>query len=411
MSEFVSLDDFGSVPSRAEPSTPWYESAADLLAEPHPGPTPFLIEDLIAAGAVAAFVGPEKAWKTWTLLDLLLSVVTGTPALGRFQTPKAGPTLLVIEEAGRQALHRRVDVLARGRALQPESLRDFHFAANLRVRLDDTEWQERLRQAATERPWNLIAFDPFARVKGHVDESVQREVGPVLDFLRELRDLSGAAVLYVHHVPHEGKRQRGSSDLESYWDSRLLLTKDGKRRKLEADHREAEAAGPWELSFGFDTATATVRLTAAATELERRVRAHLDEHPDDLPTKVYEAIGGRKADVLELAKRIREAGSHSPEPPGTTPPGQGSGSGSPAPPFRGAGTTPADLASGAVPTTGNPRALIGDHEYLHPIRAALDAGHVTADELRRAELAHRFVLTVSGPQDEAGLVELTRETF
>jgi hypothetical protein len=55
-------------------------------------------------------------------------------------------------------------------------------------------------------------LDPFVRLRGaRIDESSQKDVGPVLDFLGKLRDESGAAVIYSHHTGHQGSHQRGSS--------------------------------------------------------------------------------------------------------------------------------------------------------------------------------------------------------
>ena len=92
----------------------------------------------------------------------------------------------------------------------------------------------------------------------------------MLDFLRDLRAESGAAVAYVHHTPHEGARQRGSSDLEAYWESKLTIVKQDGTRTLRAEHREAEAAGPFTLSFDFDATTDTLRLRAPTTSSRSR---------------------------------------------------------------------------------------------------------------------------------------------
>src|SRR3954452_22853160 len=99
-----------------EAEAPWFESAADLLAEPDPGATPFLVEELFVEGAIVACVGSPKNGKTWTLLDIAIAVASGEPALGRFAVPTPGPVLLILEESGRAALHRRLDMLVRGRA-------------------------------------------------------------------------------------------------------------------------------------------------------------------------------------------------------------------------------------------------------------------------------------------------------
>ena len=333
---------------------PWFESAADLLVEPDPGDTPYLVESLIVDGAVAQLVGPPKKGKTYVLLDLAISVATGMPALGRFAVGDPGPVLLVLEESGRAALHRRLDRLTRGRAIAPTRLSEFHFSANRRVKLDDEDWRDRLRAACHNVDWRLIAFDPYARLKGSSDEDSQKESGPVLDFLRELRDLSSSTVLYVAHTGHEGKRQRGSSDFESYYESKLTLVDNSGKRTLTVDHREAEGCGPFELSFGFDAVTRTLRIDADEDELARRVREYLEEHPDAPANTVVSAMGASRPRVLELVKRLRpEGGSDSPEPPGTTPSGQRRDGGSARGLSEALGTTPSDPLSEVVPFGGN----------------------------------------------------------
>jgi hypothetical protein len=62
--------------------------------------------------AVAALVGPPKARKTWTLLELAVAVATGRRAFDRFQVPIPGPVLIIVEEFGRA-------LLVRLRALPP----------------------------------------------------------------------------------------------------------------------------------------------------------------------------------------------------------------------------------------------------------------------------------------------------
>jgi hypothetical protein len=335
------------------PAPAWFESAADLLREPDPGPTPFLVDELIVDNAIAALVGAPKNGKTFALLDIAIAVAAAEQALDRFDVPQPGPVLLILEESGRAALHRRLDKLARGRALDPDRLVELYFAANRRVRLDDGAWRDRLLEAASSRDWRLIAFDPLARIKGAVDENVQREIAPVLDFLRDLRAASGATVAYVHHTPHDGSRHRGSSDLEAYWESKLTLVKQDGTRTLRAEHREAEAAGPFVISFGFDPATRTLRLRAFDDELEQRVRDYLDEHPRASANEVNENVEGNRKRILELVRQLRDGGGsddgNHPEPPGSGS-DRGGGSARGVSPVGGApGNHPADLGTGEEP--------------------------------------------------------------
>lgn len=375
----------------------WYENAADLLREPDPGPTSFLVESLIVEQALAAVVGRPKLGKTWALLDLAVAIVTGENALGRFRVANPGPVLIAVEESGRDAFHRRLSMLTRGKTITPERLEGFHFAANKRVRLDDEEWRERLREAAQAQPWRLIAFDPWARVTGATDENVQKEVGRVLDFLRELRDLAGCAVAYVHHTPHDGTRQRGSSDLESYWESKLTITKKNDGHRLDAEHREAEAA-EFRYAVRFDGATKTVRVTAADSETAERVDEYLNANPDASANEVVKALAMSRQSVLDEVRRWKErhpqGGSDSPEPPGTTPSGHGVGSGSPDPPYRGAGTTPASHQPQVVPTPqnhpGTTPPLPGDPGYLAHVYTAFEEGHLTEGEWWQADFLNRL---------------------
>ena len=329
----------------------WYESAADLLAEDDPGPTPFLVDELVVEGAIAAFVGAAKNGKTWTLLELAVAIVTGEPAFGRFTVPKPGPVLVILEESGRAALHRRLDMLARGRTLPPERFVEFCFAANRRVRLNEMEWQQRLHEAVQAQAWRLIAFDPLVRVKGAtVDENVQREIGPVLDFIRDLRDASnGAAVGYSHHTPHDGTRQRGSSDLEAYWESKVTVARKDGQRTLRAEHREAESSAEYRLSFGFDMTTRTVRPGAFRDELEERVRAYLSEHPDASANDVSNSIGGTRSKVLDLVKQLREGGTEPAVPPRTTASGSDGGGGTAGGAYKAPRTTPLTEDAEVVP--------------------------------------------------------------
>jgi hypothetical protein len=227
----------------------WLERASDLIAEPDPGPTPYLVEGLITEGAITELVGPFKVGKTWNVLELILAVTGARPAFGRYKAKKTGQVLAVFEESGRYALHRRLRALQAGYGIEDEQLtramKKLRFATNAGVQLTNPEWQAALIDKAVRlQKLRLIVFDPLARIKGNADENSQKELAPILDFLRVLREKSGAAVAFVHHTGYEPGRARGTSDLEAYWESRLLIEgKHGSSRphKLTATHREAES--------------------------------------------------------------------------------------------------------------------------------------------------------------------------
>lgn len=300
----------------------WLARASDLLSTPAPGPTPFLVERLIVDGAVGTILGPPKDGKTFLVLELAVAVATGSPALGRFAVPKPGPVIVILEESGLEALHRRLDQLARGKGLRPDALADLHFAANARVRLDDPGWRERLLQAGRELRPRLILLDPLARLKGAVDENAQKEIGPLLDFLRDLRDASGAAVVFVHHVGHNSSHLRGSSDLEAYWESRIALRRDDRGIvELTAEHREAEGGLLLHYRLEPDTATETLKLIpvadtedkAAPRDLERDIRDLLSDGQwrttTEIATKGKGGVGVQRTTVGKILDDLVASGA------------------------------------------------------------------------------------------------------
>jgi hypothetical protein len=132
---------------------------------------------------------------------------------------------------------------------------------------------------------------------------------------------------------------RGSSDLESVWETRIGWSRDGQAPTvtLKPEHREAEAGDPISYRIVYDHDTRSMRFNlvdneAGPTELEQRVGDYLREHPDASANKVHDAVGGKRQDVLALVKRIgdrqvRDAvealtvgGSQGREPPGNHPP-------------------------------------------------------------------------------------------
>jgi RecA-family ATPase len=343
--------DAAAVEDSAAPAEPaWFERASDLLAEADPGMTPFLVAELVVDGALCAVSGPPKVSKTWLTLELAVSIVSGQPAFGRFGIQQ-GPVLLILEESGRAALHRRLGALARGRAIAPAELAELHFAANRRVRLDDLEWQKRLTEAVQRIEPAAVVLDPLARLKSPGrDENAQGDMAVLLDVMRSLRDcIDGRQVttLFVHHEGHGAAgRMRGSSDLESYWESVVRMRKVGADDDEDAavefssEHREAEAGGPWRFRQAWDHDTRSVRLRLTEEDLDALVRAHLAAHPDDSANDVDNALEGhRRQDVLAAVRRVKAQG--------------GSGPGNhPEPPAR--GSLASGSRTGALPPLGEP---------------------------------------------------------
>jgi hypothetical protein len=282
------------------PLSEWLENGAALLSEPDPGPTPFLVKGLVVDPSILAVVGREKVGKTWAVLELAVSVATGLPAFGRIPV-RRGPVVLVLEESGRKALHRRLLAICRGRGIDPRSLSEFHYAANQRVSLalnpattdPRGSWQRRIKAAVAEIRPALVLFDPLARMKGAIDENVQHEMAEILEFMRELRDAGDCTVGFVHHTPHtSSSRMRGSSDFESVWESKVTIERKASGSTLTAEHRESESTGTLSYQMVFEGEEVRLELDGAGRPpaIRDEILAYLREHPESTRGEIEEGL-------------------------------------------------------------------------------------------------------------------------
>ncbi|MFN8224749.1 MAG: AAA family ATPase [Gaiellales bacterium] len=291
----------------------WLVDAADLLAEPDPGPTPWLVEGLVVDRSLAAIVGRWKTTKSWAMLELGVSIATGVAAFGTAAVPEPGPVVYVIEESGRKPLQRRLDMLCRGRGIKPERLRGQLFlAANARVKLDDDEWQARLVELGADVKPRAFIFDPLARMKApDRDENAQGAMAEVIEYLRRLRDAADAAILFVHHTGHNGDHMRGSSDLESAWESRLAFARDGDSGTVTvtAAHREAEDGAVVAYTLEHRPDPATIRLRPTTLPLVERVLEWIDENEPATADTIAKGVDTRATDVRRVLHMLVEDGT------------------------------------------------------------------------------------------------------
>ena len=209
----------------------------------------WLVEGLWAAQGVGVVGGPPKCCKTWLSLDLALSVASGTPALGAFAVPSAGPVLLFAAEDSPAAVRDRLLGIAAARGLDLDAL-PLHLVLAASLRLDTARDQRRLARAIAELRPKLLVLDPFVRLH-RVDENSALEVSGVLAYLRDLQREHQVAVLVVHHTRKAGVGQaqaglglRGSGDLHAWGDSNLYLRRNQGALHLVVEQRNAAALDP-----------------------------------------------------------------------------------------------------------------------------------------------------------------------
>lgn len=172
----------------------------------------WLVDEAWVDGSVGFISGRSKSYKTWIALDLALSIVSGTPFLGRFPTRRTGPVLLVQEEDPTSVLQERLRLIGKSKEMLPEiSIRDervhieypdfpLHIInlQGFNLGVEDKVAQVRSLIAALNPV--LVILDPLVVLLPQgVDEFKGTEMAQVLQVIKMWREQFGCSIAVVHH--------------------------------------------------------------------------------------------------------------------------------------------------------------------------------------------------------------------
>ena len=184
--------DLGAVP----PALPATISLDELEEQDFPTP-PVIIEGVLHQGCKMILGGTSKSNKSWSLLDLALSVATGQPWWGRPCSKL--PVIYINFELPTWSIKNRMRSL---RACRPECAGKGHALHfwNLRGKnADITLLRPQLEERLKKQQYGLIILDPAYKVLGNRDENANGEIADLMNQFESLAQASGAAVVVAHH--------------------------------------------------------------------------------------------------------------------------------------------------------------------------------------------------------------------
>lgn len=207
---------------------------------------PWLVEGIWQSGGDGIIGGPPKTLKTYFVIDMSVSVASGSACLGRFSVPNAGPVLVYLGEDAEEAIIERVRGIALAKQVSLDKI-PLHFVRTPSIRLDAGPDLKLLRQAVRQYRPRLLVLDPLIRLH-RGDENSAALVSRVLGDLRILSREFEVAIAVVHHIrkkrsgTQEGQNLRGSGDLHGWGDSNVYLVRDRRGRvRFSCEHRAASA--------------------------------------------------------------------------------------------------------------------------------------------------------------------------
>lgn len=218
--------------------------------EPQPPQARWLVRELWAAQAVGVIGGSPKTGKSWLGLDFAVSVASGTPCLGHFETHDPGPVVVYLAEDALHGVRDRVAQLSEHRGLPLTSL-DLHVITAPTLHLDHEKDRAALHATLAALKPKLLVLDPLVRLHTR-DENSAAEISELLGFLRQLNRRYQLALVLVHHMAKRarhspGQALRGSGDLHAWIDSGCYLVRRDNHIRLTVEHRAAPAPKPMRL--------------------------------------------------------------------------------------------------------------------------------------------------------------------
>jgi hypothetical protein len=292
----------GATPENYDPESEWPISAAidealgkkfrlftgaELNSPQHE--IRYLIPGVLAAGQLGGIFGAFKTLKTSLAADLLISLASGTPFLGRFPVPEPGRVLFLSGESGLPALKSIARRICDERGLSLDTLDNFVCSPNV-PNLNDpfdvmalTELVEREQPVCVVIDPAFLALGSGRRGRGGSAGKKSRnlfEMGRLLRPLAELCQSTGCAVLIVDHCQRRARRVGDPATLEDIagsgfaeFSAQWLLTSRRRAFEIGTDITNCgspPAAGPAIRACGNSTST-KARPTRAPARHRRKL--------------------------------------------------------------------------------------------------------------------------------------------
>lgn len=195
------------------------------------GGVSWLVDEWLPDKSITFLVSPPESYKTWILLDLAVSVSSGTPFLGRYQINSPGPTMIIQQEDSHEGLTDRLALIVEqklnavpkleGDTWQVPAMPDLpiYVHPSRQLRFDNKKVIEELeQQIAAIRP-KVIMIDPLYSTTASTD-NYMADLASQMMVLKTFRDKYGCSFLIAHHS--KKNLDPDSTAREDSWGSQFL---------------------------------------------------------------------------------------------------------------------------------------------------------------------------------------------
>lgn len=246
-------DDFevwDEVDEPVQPAQRWrFLSIDELEALPPPR---WLVPGVLVEGSLAAIYGAPESGKSFLAVDMSMAVAGGLDWHGR---PVERGGVLYIAAEGAPGLGKRVRAWKVEHGAQGQQF-EFHLMRDdLNLAAEKDGGVRAFAQAVTDElgPLRLIVIDTLNQTAAGADENSAKDMGRYIASMKRLRDVTGAAVVVVHHSGKDvSKGMRGSTALLGAMDTTVEVDSDKDRRAITVTvqkQKDAERETPMRFTF------------------------------------------------------------------------------------------------------------------------------------------------------------------
>ena len=157
------------------------EDTDDLLMDTITPHRP-IVENLLYEGMML-FGGKSKRGKSWLMLDLAVSVATGTPVWGHFTVPDRQPVLYISLEDGRGRIKQRLEYI------RPGLRTNGYLHCLYKFPMLDQGGMEKLQGFIQSGRYRLIIIDVLARIEPAGKRGSEKTYLEIYDMFAPLQDL------------------------------------------------------------------------------------------------------------------------------------------------------------------------------------------------------------------------------
>jgi 5S rRNA maturation endonuclease (ribonuclease M5)/RecA/RadA recombinase len=278
-------------------------------------PVTWLVNGLIPKHSLAMVYGEPGGGKTFTALDIALTVAHGAQWHGH---EVAQGQVFYVAGEGVGGFRKRIGAWHQHHERVEEA--PFYLIPKAVNLLDDAEIQDLLQTIETMRtpdmPVAMVVFDTVARCMIGGDENSAQDMGKAVKNMDLVREQIGCAVLPIHHSGKDSNRgARGSTALIGAVDVSVRVERDADRVLLTTEkQKDAEPLDPMQFK------TISVELAAGPLSLETETSLVLEisDQPADIVAR--KKLSGQQRlildalhDALSSAGEQRQIGNYIPK--------------------------------------------------------------------------------------------------